>query len=185
MGYIAVIDTETNWYNDVMSIGVAVAEEHTFELIDARYYVLEPEAHMGGMYSDALGLVEAANTVRCTRREAMEDLRSQMEHLGITRMFAYNARFDCNHLPELSQVTWYDIMRIAAYRQYNARIPSNALCCSTGRLKRNYGVEPIIRMLSGDNTYSETHNALLDAVDELQIMKLLGLEIEAYECARL
>ena len=64
-------------------------------------------------------------------------------------------------------------MRLAAYKQYNHTIPRNAECCKTGKLKRNYGVEPILRNLSGEKRYVETHNALLDAVDELKIMKLL------------
>ncbi len=31
MDYFAVIDTETNWNNEVMSIGVVIAEKDTFK----------------------------------------------------------------------------------------------------------------------------------------------------------
>ena len=98
----------------------------------------------------------------------------------VQSIFAYNACFDRNHLPELRGFDWYDIMRLAAYRQHNPKIPANADCCTTGRLKRGYGVEPMLRLLSGDCTYRETHNAVLDAVDELGIMRLLRKRLEEY-----
>jgi len=71
-------------------------------------------------------------------------------------------------------------MRLAAYRQFNPCIPACADCYSTGRLKRGYGVEPILRLLSGKQRYQETHNAVLDALDELSIMRLLGIPLSEY-----
>ena len=35
MGYFAVIDTETNWADQVMSIGVVVARSDTFAPVEA------------------------------------------------------------------------------------------------------------------------------------------------------
>ena len=185
MAYLAVIDTETNWNDAVMSIGIALADAGSLCLSDSRYYVLSPEYQVGGMYSEVLDLVPRRDTRVCTRSQAMAELGSWLSEVGVVGIFAYNARFDRNHMPELSGFPWYDIMRIAAYRQYNPFIPGSAPCCSTGRLKSQYGVEPITRMLTGDCRYRETHNALLDAVDELNIMKCLGLPLEAYQCARL
>jgi len=52
-------------------------------------------------------------------------------------------------------------------------------------LKRGYGVENILKMLSGNHRYYETHNAVLDAEDELQIMQLLGHGLNEYEIALL
>lgn len=40
-------------------------------------------------------------------------------------------------------------------------------------------------MLSKNTRYQETHNALLDAEDELQIMQLLGCEISEYVIAEI
>ena len=96
-------------------------------------------------------------------------------------IFAYNACFDWNHLRELRHFDWYDIMRLAAYRQHNPKIPANADCCSTGRLKRGYGVEPILRLLSNNHTYHETHDALYDALDELEIIRLLNYDLTYYQ----
>ena len=104
---------------------------------------------------------------------------------GVKKIFAYNASFDKNHLSEFSEYAWYDIMRLAAYKQYNRFIPETALCCDSGRLKRSYGVEPITRLISGNTGYYEMHNALQDALDELDIMRMLCLELEAYDVGRL
>jgi hypothetical protein len=98
----------------------------------------------------------------------------------VSGIFAYNAGFDYHHLPELSKFTWYDIMQIAAYRQYNPKITNQSECCKTGRLKRNFGVENMYRLLNADDTYNEKHNALTDAFDELKIMELLNRKSHEY-----
>lgn len=180
MGYFAVIDTETNWRDQVMSIGTVVADSRTFDILGSKYHVLTPEVTIGGMYESAVYLEEAGEPVVCTRREAMAELLSWFRELGVRDIFAYNAAFDRNHIPEFSGLRWHDIMRIAAYRQHNRAIPASAECCSTGRLKRGYGVESMLRLLSGNRTYRESHNALFDALDELEIMRLLGYGLGAY-----
>lgn len=177
MGCFAVIDTETNWENRVMSIGTVIADGDSFGLVGARYHVITPEYKVGGMYS---GVLFSLRPLMCTRREAMEDLLAWLAEYEVTDIYAYNAAFDHNHLPELNRLRWYDIIRIAAYRQHNPMIPGTADCCATGRLRRNCGVEPMLRLLSGDCTYRETHNALYDAMDELEIMRRLGLRPEEY-----
>ena len=180
MAYIAVIDTETNWSDKVMSIGTVIADGDTFRVVASKYHVLPSACRSGGMYYDALFLKTPVSPIRCTRREAMADLRSWFAQYGVTSIFAYNANFDHTHLSELKKFRWHDIMRLAAYRQHNPKIPATAELCRTGRLKRGYGVEPMLQMLSGNCSYRETHNALLDALDELEIMRLLGHKPEDY-----
>ena len=180
MGYFALIDTETNWADQVMSIGTVIADRDTFQVTAAKYHVLPIECQIGGMYYDTLFLDTPYPPILCTRKEAIEDLKGWFSQYGITELFAYNACFDRNHLPELGQYQWFDIIRLAAYRQYNPHIPACADCFSTGRLKRGYGVEPMLRLLSGRHRYHETHNAVLDALDELSIMRLLGISVKEY-----
>ena len=180
MGKFAVIDTETNWADQVMSIGTVIADSDTFHPIEMKYHILPRECRAGGMYYDALFLDTPVKPILCTRAEAIRDLKAWLAQHGVQSIFAYNACFDRNHLPELRGFDWYDIMRLAAYRQHNPKIPANADCCTTGRLKRGYGVEPMLRLLSGDRTYQETHNAVLDAVDELGIMRLMERSLEEY-----
>ena len=180
MGSIAVIDTATNSADLVMSIGTVIADADTFLPIVTKYHILPVECETGGMYYDALFLDTPVKPILCTRAEAMEDLSSWFRQYRIGSIFAYNACFDRNHLPELQDFHWYDIMRLAAYRQYNPRIPACADCYGTGRLKRGYGVESMLRLLSGNHTYCETHNALFDALDELEIMGFLNHPLSDY-----
>ena len=180
MSKFAVIDTETNWVDQVMSIGTVIADTDTFELIEAKYHILPNECQIGGMYEDSLFIETPVQPILCTRSEAIADLRSWFQQHSVGSIFAYNACFDRNHLPELRNFDWYDIMRLAAYKQCNPKIPATADCCSTGRLKRGYGVEPMLRLLSGNQTYHESHNAFHDAMDELEIMKLLRYSPEEY-----
>lgn len=181
MAYFAVIDTETNWRNQVMSIGTVAVDVHGFAVAGSKYQVLTPEVTVGGMYQDAVWMEEAGEPMVCARRQAMTELLTWFRELGIRDVFAYNANFDRNHLPELAGLRWHDIMAKAAYRQYNRALPASAEYCSTGRLKRGYGVEPMLRLLSRNRTYRESHNAILDAMDELEIMRLLGYHPGAYD----
>ena len=180
MSYFAVIDTETTWDDQVMSIGIVIAETQTFRLIDKKYYVLTPEYKIGGMYEGVLN-VRGKDTILCKRDCAVESIKTLLNVYMVTRIFAYNAKFDYGHLPELRGYSWYDIMAKAAYKQTNPYIPEEAPCCSTGRLKKGYGVECMLRLLSGNNRYYEIHNAVEDAVDELEILQLLGIAVYDYE----
>ena len=178
----AVLDTETNWDDKVMSIGIVIADADTFDAVDERYCVLDPEYIVGGMFSSTLFLKGRDNDF-FSREDAIELIENVLKENEVNSIFAYNASFDKKHLPELEKYNWYDIMKIAAYRQYNPMIPENAACFGTGRLKKNYGVEAMIRMISEQKDYMETHNALLDAHDELCIMKILEKPLEDYNCA--
>ena len=180
MGCFAVIDTETNWADQVMSIGTVIADTHTLEAIEAKYHILPLECEVGGMYESTLYIDTPVSPILCTRAEAVADLVNWFRQFGVQTVFAYNANFDRNHLPELRNLQWHDIMRLAAYRQTNPAIPDTAEFCSTGRMKRGYGVEPMLRMLSGRHTYRESHNAFYDALDELEIIRLLGHPLSKY-----
>ena len=178
----AVIDTETNWNDEVMSIGAVIADAKKQEKSDSIYYIITPEYRVGGMFSNELR-PDGEDVHIADRRQALQEIRQWLDSYHVQKLFAYNASFDRNHLPEYAGYQWYDIMRLAAYRQYNRAIPDTADCYKTGRLKWGYGVEAVLKMLSGDKRYRETHNAVSDAEDELRIMQLLGHEIIVYNVA--
>ena len=180
MSLFAVIDTETNWGDQVMSIGTVLADDRTFQPVAYQYQVFPEACALGGMYLEAVFLDTPVPPSLCTREVGVDELRCWLIRNGVNSIFAYNACFDRNHLPELGNFNWYDIMRIAIYRQHNPKIPTCADCYSTGRMKRGYGVESMLRILSENCTYRETHNALFDALDELEIVRLLGHGIEEY-----
>jgi len=181
----AVIDTETTWSDEVMSIGIVIADSYDNTAIDARYYIIDPVYRHGGMYSNVLNIIKKEQTIIANRKITINNIVFFLSQYNVKKILAYNAKFDFNHLPELRIFYWYDIMRIAAYNQYNKHIPSHIQCCKTGRIKKGYGVEPIYRMLSGNSRYCETHNALTDAIDELKIIEMLGYSIDTYEVGRL
>lgn len=185
MKKIAVIDTETNWYDQVMSVGVAIAEADSWNMTGTRYYIITPECTKGGMYSSVMEYKGVQTDLKGSRNAVMQNIRKVLFSEGITDIFAYNASFDCKHMPEFADFAWYDIMKLAAYRQYNPGIPEDAECCKTGRLKYGYGVESVMHMLTGNCSYHEVHNALCDAVDELRIVKLLGHGFDMYQKARI
>jgi len=185
MSSIAVIDTETTWGNVVMSIGVVIADSSDYAPLDTGYFVLDPEYREGGLFSHELFLIPEKDTTVTSRKDALGKIDGWFKSEGVTHIYAYNASFDKSHLREFSSFAWYDIMRLAAYKQYNPFIPDDAVCCKTGRLKRDYGVEPMTRLISGNRRYCEMHNALQDAIDELDIMRMLGLPVEAYEIGRI
>lgn len=174
----AVIDTETNWNDEVMSIGVLIANSRNFNRKDSRYYILPKEEAIGGMYSKSMRQTNH-EIITGHRVEVIDDLKMLLNSNGVDDLLAYNASFDKRHLPELSDFCWRDIMKVAAYRQHNSRIPDCLPCCKTGRLKRGYGVEPMLQIL-GVEDYCETHNAVIDARDELKIMEILDYEIDFY-----
>ena len=54
MGCFAVIDTETNWIDQVMSIGTVIADSQTFAPLESKYHILPIECQIGGMYENTL-----------------------------------------------------------------------------------------------------------------------------------
>lgn len=180
----AVIDTETNYEDEVISIGMVIAEAATYRIVDRLYLIVYPACNKPAMFSAELRHPRAKIDAVAVREDAIAMMRDMLARHGVGALFAYNAKFDCRHLPELGEFHWYDIMRLAAYRQYNPGIPEDAPCCKTGRLKSGYGVEQVYAMLAPRSRYSEVHNALTDAEDELRIMQMMGHEISLYEVGR-
>lgn len=181
MGCFAVIDTETTFLDELMSLGVVVAKKGSFVPVSFRYYIITPAYLSGGMFADALYLPDSSLNVVCTREEAIRDLTSWLRSFGVDDLYAYNASFDKRVLSELTAFNWHDIMHLAANRKHNRMIPASVDCHGTGRMKRGYGVEPMFQMLNRSAGYIEEHNALADAFDELRIMELLGLPLTRYE----
>ena len=164
---IAVIDTETTYYDDVMSIGIVIANREDLSRQKTLYYVFPEQCGKPAMFGNVL-FVEGQEVIRMCRQDALREIDDILRAWNVTMLFAYNALFD------------RDIMKLAAYRQYNPYIPEEIPCCRTGRLKSGYGVESILRMICQDSGYSEVHNALCDAEDELRIMQLLGYDAALY-----
>lgn len=166
--FFAVLDTETNFCDQVMSIGVVIADKSTFHPIDAKYYILE-NVSQESMFAHMLNLERAILRIRQsssklivdtlikknednlfdlkqlldiyiqtidTRDNVCDNIAKILNNFDIKDIFAYNAQFDYRHLYELSNYNWFDIMSLAAYRQFNTKIPKYLECCKTGRLRK-------------------------------------------------
>lgn len=180
---IAIIDTETNFSNKMISAGIVAVDSDTYKILDEYYGISDPEYKSYSMYGEVLKYPGVKIDNLASHKTIIADLRNFIDTNRVTRIFAYNAKFDYNLLVELQDYAWYDIMRLAAYKQYNQKISDCYECCKTGRLKSGFGVQEIYRMLSGECRYFEVHNALCDARDEMRIMQMMGKTLAEYEIA--
>lgn len=77
--YFAVIDTETTWSDEVMSIGVAIADSVSFEPVDKRYYILTPQCNSGGMYSFVMNVKGVKVDLKDSRSVVINNLISTLK----------------------------------------------------------------------------------------------------------
>ena len=180
---IAIIDTETNFDDEVISIGVVIADAITYEIIEKRYLIVYPECTKPAMYSDELYHPNTIIDLKSNRTEVIDYLESLLRKHKIEHILAYNSSFDEYHLYDLGDYDWHDIMRVAAYKQYNPTL-RGLKAFSSGRLVRGYGLDNTLKRLRKYHNledYSEVHNALTDAIDELEVVRLLGHKIYVYD----
>lgn len=176
--YFAVIDVETNWSQKMMSVGMVIADSEQFVAVDKLYFIISPEYQEGGYFSNALRNISDKLTIVCSRAEAISRLQNVLSTYGVESICAYNAKFDYRFLPELHNYTWRDIMCVAANLHTNDKLPKNEDYFSTGLLRRK-SFERIMRLVYWQG-YTEGHNALGDAVDELQLMQIINQKLEVY-----
>jgi len=182
----ALIDIETNHFHQTMTIGVIIADDQEYKALDARYFIIDDVSHFS-IYQNAIPLEQYLPPEACekfqihtTNDEIPKAMRNFLKQYDITKIFAYNAKFDYGFLVYLHDFTWYDIIEKSAYFQFNPFIKDRENCWRTGRLKRGYGVEPMYRLVTGDRRYYEKHNGLMDCFDELVIMKILNYKVSDY-----
>lgn len=173
-----VVDTETTYQRKLMTVGAVVADEN-FD-VKNKIYLMSFGAYMqGGLYKDRV-----YKTALCPNKmhtsEMLETIKKFYDDNGCEMVFAYNAPFDKNLLTSLPSDKWCDIMKIAAYKQFNPYLPADEEYYGTGRLKKDYNAQRIFRLLSGNKNYEEMHNAYQDACDELGIMAMMKVPIDVY-----
>ncbi len=178
--WIAVIDTEINRKDEVMSVGVVIADAATFDKKEEKYYIIEPEHTVGGEHSKSLRINELVNVSTHSRKKAMSEITALLKRYEVRSIFAYHASSEFERLAELSSFDWYDIMQVAAYKQHNPAITEDSECHESGRLLKDFGVAAMVRRLAKDENHKATNNALYDARDELKILKLLNRPIKDY-----
>ena len=176
----AVLDCETNNEDQVISVGVVIVDGE-FNVLEGLYYILYPECHVAGMFSHMLYYVKEPAPVIDKRLNIINNLIMKLKYYNVKSIYAYNATFDKRHLPELHGFQWIDIMRIARNRRFNIKLPKQLPTYQNGCIKKGYSVEKMYRYLTNEKDYQETHNAIMDAVAELIIMKVLSIDFSIYE----
>lgn len=177
---IAVLDIETTYSDNIISVGVAIGYSNTFEKIDEKYFVFPEYLNEKALFTDRVYWVEAERITECPKAEGIKQIREFLDEHNIKKIYAFNAGFDYRHLPELHDYSWHDIMRVAKNPTLYDGLSDCVKFTSEGLIK-NCGAELVLRMLKKDDTYTELHNGLTDAIDELEIMRLLGVSIEVYD----
>lgn len=181
--YFAVVDTEANFQNELMSVGMLIVQKKDLAVKEEYYAMITPACNKAAMYSSSLKyqseVGEHWNQLITNEKAAMRAILKVLQERHIRVVFAFSAGFDQKMLPVLHDFIWCDIMDIALYKQHNSRLPVKASFYGTGRLKRGGSVEGLLRMMDNPR-YQETHNALQDAKDELRIMELIGKPVEEY-----
>ena len=116
--HIAVIDTETTWSGAVMTVGIVIADASNYEIVGYKYYVIKEALREGGMF-DYVVHIKGINEEKVSRKKIADNISAFLMEHDVSSVFAYNAGFDKNCLAFMKDYIWHDIMRIAAYRQYN------------------------------------------------------------------
>lgn len=179
MSRFALIDTETTFFDELMSVGVLIINSDSYCEEECYYGIITPECTHPAMYSDVLRDGRARIDNESSRADILQDVKDMLTRHGVEHIAAYNASFDARHLPELSSYTWIDILKTAAYVQYNPFLSADCDCCATGKIRSGYSVEEMLGIVSGRCNY-EVHNALCDCYDELAIMKFMELPFSRY-----
>lgn len=174
--FFSVIDVETNFDNEIISLGIVISEWDNFSIIENHYFIFSPECQKTSLYFGQLFQTrdKNINLTKGIRSANISELINLLKKYNIKNIFAYNANFDMRCLPELNEYKWFDIMKIAAYKQHNDYLPDTLEYCKTGRLKSNYSFEVLYKLISNNPYYVESHNALDDATDELSFMHILN-----------
>ncbi|WFQ90868.1 hypothetical protein MFERI13461_00293 [Mycoplasma feriruminatoris] len=182
----AVIDIETNKLRNVISIGVVIANSIDFSIIDKNYWIIENNLKDEGMFNNFVDISSSICIMNYVEvyEQAIEKLIEFLNSYNVKDWFSYT-KFDYNILTELHKdFNYYDISVIAKNIHLNDSLSKSADINVDGALRKNYGVQNIYKELSGDWLYIERHNALLDAIDELEIMRMLELSYKAFKVKR-
>lgn len=177
LDFFAIIDTKTNYYGNAISIGVVVVNSH-FEIQQAQYYLIPEELIHDHNHKDDFDIIHVYKTYFGRLFDCENHIRTLMNQYNITNIYAYNAFYVKKSLPEMNNYNWFDIAKVATYKQYNHELPLDADYDENGQLLR-YAMKNVIELMM-KTYYKCVNHALYNALDELKIMKLIGLPIEKY-----
>lgn len=143
--FFAVIDVETDFFDNVFSTGVVIVNTLTMEMIDGAYFVVIENKDNPGMFSSHIELtkilmkqdtnyemckkiISKVKQVDITYQDMIERIRQLFQKYDCKVIGGYNAHFDKRHLPELNDLIWFDIMPVARNFSQNKKLNSQVVC---------------------------------------------------------
>ncbi len=202
---VAVIDVETTWRNEVMSIGAVIVDtQDKYRILEVAYWLVSPFCYQPAMFSGAIDLslakgrsffyqkgvriLDLVTETEDSFENCIEGLQKFLDRYDVSSCFAYNGHFDKRHLLDLDGVSWFDLVVPFTSLDLNPFLSSQVFpdyCLGGGkaglRLVRDFSFSDIMRHIPGcKRNYHETHNGCIDAFDEAMAMQLINLPRDEY-----
>lgn len=181
---IAIIDAKLNFIDEIISIGIAIVDAKTFEIKTAEYFLVPEELIIDGFNNGNITIAHTYQTYFGAHKDIENHIRKLLNQYNITNIYTFNGKFIYSKLTGLQKYHWYDIMKVAAYKQYNYKLPDNLMFNDQGRLLYKCNIKDLMEILTKTYFYYTNH-ALYDVLDETKMMKLLDLNINVYDCAKM
>lgn len=201
---VAVIDVETTWHDEVMSIGAVIVDTRDkYRILDVAYWLVSPFCYQPAMFSGAIELsmvkessffyqkgnciLDSVTETEDTFENCIAGLKALLDRYYVSSCFAYNGHFDKRHLLDLDGVVWFDL--VVPFTSYDLnpylsseKIPGENLGFGKAgvRLVKEYSFFDIMRHIPGCKRYRETHNGCVDAFEEAMAMQMMKLPRDEY-----
>ena len=181
---IAILDAKTNFIDNIISIGVSIVNAKTFEVKTAEYFLIPEELIVDGLNNNNVNIHHIYKTYFGAQKDVENHIRKLLNQYGITNIYTFNGKFIYKQLTGLQNYHWYDIIKVAAHKQYNYKLPDNLMFNDQGRLLYKCNIKDLMEILTKTYFYYTNH-ALYDTLDIARIMKIVDLNINVYDCAKI
>ena len=176
---IAIIDAKLNFIDEIISIGIAIVDAKTFKVKTAEYFLVPEELIIDGFNNDNITIAHTYQTYFGAHKDIENHIRKLLNQYNITNIYTFNGKFIYRKLAGLQKYHWYDIIKVAAYKQYNYKLPDNLMFNDQGRLLYKCNIKDLMEILTKTYFYYTNH-ALYDTLDIARMMSLIDLPIEQY-----
>lgn len=201
---VAVIDVETTWRDEVMSIGAVIVDtQDKYRILEIAYWLVTPFCYQPAMFSRAIDLsmvkersffykkgnrvLDSVTEKEDSFEKCIAGLQALLDCHDVSSCFAYNGHFDKRHLLDIDGVAWFDLVVPFTSYDLNPYIssqkipPENLGVGKAGlRLVKEYSFFNIMRYIPGCKRYYETHNGCVDAFEEAMAMQMMKLPRDEY-----
>lgn len=175
---VAVLRTMTNSEGSLCAVGVVITNTADWRPIAEYRYVIAPEAETADQDVLFLPVEKDCICTSCRSEHLLFRLKQMLSEEKVQYIVSYgsSARF---FLPGID-LPWLDIQNVSAYRKYNPFIPKKAKLYRNGRMKSGYGMEAMMRIVTGDKSYIRTGNPVRDCEADLCILERIHPDLGTF-----